>query len=299
MATVETTVTHMDEPHPTEGILNHTLNSWKEFPTFIADHHANSPAYIYRGQADAEWKIESTIDRLETRYPEVTNYVTKVPKKFGFPPVARDVHLAAFKESVRGKRGANPPSLNENEWWAMAQHHGLATPILDWTYSPFVALFYAFQEHGYVDWKTQEYREPAMRAVYVVSFHMIGDNATEEHSAPEVFTVRREITNRLSSQAGLFMKMPEGVELEQSVRARFTAETYGEGIWHPATILTKVLVPNDGRTECLKFLNKMNINRMSLFPDVDGCAKYINDLWELDFDTALGAIPDEAKNNAT
>ena len=36
----------------------------------------------------------------------------------------------------------------------------------------------------------------------------------------------------------------------------------------------------------------MNINRMSLFADLDGAARYINSLWELDFDTALGALPD-------
>ena len=51
-------------------------------------------------------------------------------------------------------------------------------------------------------------------------------------------------------------------------------------------------MPNDRRIECLKLLNKMNINRMSLFGDLDGAAKYINSLWELDFETALCALPD-------
>jgi hypothetical protein len=34
----------------------------------------------------------------------------------------------------------------------------------------------------------------------------------------------------------------------------------------------------------------MNINRMSLFPDPDRAAAYINALWEIDFDTSLGYI---------
>ncbi len=37
-------------------------------------------------------------------------------------------------------------------------------------------------------------------------------------------------------------------------------------------------------------LNKMSINRRSLFPDLDGVGRYINSLWELGFDTLLGRI---------
>ena len=34
----------------------------------------------------------------------------------------------------------------------------------------------------------------------------------------------------------------------------------------------------------------MNINRASLFPDLDGGARYVNDLWEVNFDKAIGHI---------
>ena len=280
------------------GVSERHLNSWNEFLPFIANHHANCRAFIYRGQADATWKIDSTLDRLEARFPRTPNRAGGNPAHFECPPVPRDVHLEAFKEAVRGKRGATPQGLSENEWWALAQHHGLATPLVDWTYSPFVALFFAFEEAGYISWRDRAFREPENRAVYVVPFHLITEGATEKKEpAPILFSARRELSYRLSSQGGVFMKMPRGADLESNVRARFAAGTPGSNR-HPRAILTKITIPNSDREDCLKLLNKMNINRMSLFPDVDGAAAYVNSLWELDFDSALGELPDGAQEGA-
>jgi hypothetical protein len=54
----------------------------------------------------------------------------------------------------------------------------------------------------------------------------------------------------------------------------------------------KFCIPTEGRRDCLKMLNKMNINRLSLFPDLDRKAPYISDRWNLDFDSALSPFED-------
>ena len=284
----------MNDPEIDCGVAEHRLKSWEDFGTFIATSHSDNNVFIYRGQGDATWRIESTLDRLERRFPTKKG---PVGRNFNRTPATRGVHLEAFKEAVRGKRGPSPHELSENEWWALAQHHGLATPLLDWSYSPFVALFFAFEEEGFINPIEKKFYEPSARTVCVIPFHLITKNATKEQPSPSIFSPRREITNRLGSQSGVFMNMPKGTDLEANVRARFPTESSKSDL-NARAILTRIVIPNEGRTSCLKFLNKMNINRMSLFPDLDGASQFINALWELNFDTPLGQLPDGQSKDA-
>ena len=276
-------------PDVENGISAHDLKSWNEFFDFIRIKHSNCPAFIYRGEACSEWKVESTLDRLEQRFPTRPNFSGSIPSYFDHPPTSREIHLKAFKEAVRGKRIINPPDLTEDEWWALAQHHGLATPMLDWTYSPFFALFFAFEEEKYID-SSGQWVEPKKRVVYTLSVTCISEKNTQASPAPIVFSPKGETSYRLINQAGIFVKMPEKTDLESYVRENFTEETTKTAIppQSARAIHEKIMIPNHDRINCLKLLNKMNINRMSLFPDIDGSARYINNLWELDFDTAMG-----------
>ena len=164
------------------------------------------------------------------------------------------------------------------------------TPMLDWTLLPFAALFFAFEDEMRLD-SDGKLSSPDNRAVFALSTSVISENAP--NSAPRLFSPTAETSHRLVAQSGLFLKMPEKTDLQQYIQAQFTDES-SQTIHHARAVLIKIVIKDCDRSGCLKMLNKMNINRMTLFPDLDGASRYINALWEIDFDTSLGYIGNES-----
>lgn len=260
------------EKLPTQnGVREIRLDSWREFFTLSTDSFATAPAFIFRGQTSYEWPLVSSIDRLERRYPKRKNLVGKNPDFFNCPPFTEEQHLNAFKRAIRGRRGSNPAQLSEDDYWALGQHHGLATPLLDWTRSAFVALFFAFEEEKCF-LADGNWGEPEYRGVYVLSTSTIETVAKDDEPAVRILSPGTDANYRLISQAALFVRMPRNTHLERYVATHCTGDDHG-------ATFEKVKIPNTDRDGCLVALNKMNINYMTLFPDIDGAAKHVNARW--------------------
>lgn len=268
------------------------LLSWKYFADYIYQEMLEHSTYIWRGQRCDNWKLDTTLDRLIHRSRvnrlRYHNFVSK--------------HLERFKYASRGRRGNTPHSIDdENDWWALGQHHGLATPLLDWTTSPFVAAYFAFIGIG--ENQTQ-YRtvfalhRPSIEALVTkmkkaseaenkakLQAHMDGTKKIVNSFTLSVLKapVKRQIefirpmsdeNQRLVNQGGLFTRSPIGEDLEAWINRNHTGDS--------GYTLMKISIPDKDRAMSLKMLNRMNINHLSLFPDLYGASKFCNIYGEID-----------------
>jgi len=250
----------------TDGVGTVTLSSWLYFYDFVHERFADDrildqPSYVFRGQRSSHWRLVSTLDRLLGDADEAE----------------RAAHLQRFQAAARGRRGPNPPLIeDENDWWALGQHFGLSTPLLDWTTSPFVGAFFAFVQDGESRADRTEHRavfalhEPLVREKSDrVNVRLGRGPGYSLHTGIEFVRPQSDENPRLLNQGGLFTRCPDGDDIESWVRCNFEGENDGY-------VLMKILIPDRDRDLCLRDLNRMNINHLSLFPDLYGASQYCN-----------------------
>lgn len=245
------------------GLLKVDLFHWKYFGDFVYQELMDYKSYVFRGQRCENWKLESTLDRADGAWR----------------PKARQDHFEAFKYAVRGRRGPNPAKLeSENDWWALGQHHGLNTPLLDWTTSPFVAAYFAFAGN--------KHDNTTRRVVWAISRASVERKSREidaAHAAAgrtgrapviEFFTPLSDENARLVNQGGLFSRGPDRTTVETWVTTNFPDTDH---FWRAI----KITMPSAHRRAALKSLNRMNINHLTLFPDLYGASAFCNTALEI------------------
>jgi hypothetical protein len=251
-----------------EGIATYQLTTWSAFSEFLdtqvfSDEGRAAHRFIWRGQRDASWDLNSSLGRLFERL----GYQDDLEAR------SRE-HLDDFKYAVRGRRGLNPRDMTENEWWALGQHFGLATPLLDWTHSPYAAAYFAFEEAAAVS----EFRVVYgldRDAVQAMNQQIVGNEVADSRSfILELIEPLSDENPRLVSQGALFTRPPLGFSVEFWVGAVFDKM--------PNPILLRLEIPAGERTRCLRALQRMNINHLSLFPDLTGASRATNLRTELE-----------------
>ena len=232
------------------------VDEWLDLSLRIDDYFTHYNNYIFRGQADAEWKLESTLTRaIKKFYPKESD-----------DKALKLTHLRYFKENIRGRCGLDLAGCGEEELWALGQHFGLHTPLLDWTRSPYVAVFFSLFGECKSGFR-------ALWAIFEDDIARITDATEDENKKIKLVRPLTHHNQRLVTQNGLFLDVPVGECLETLVE---TAPDFG---W---ITMYKITFSNAIRDDALSALNNMNINHASLFPDLMGSSLYTNFQFEIE-----------------
>ena len=241
---------------------------------------------IYRGHADLTWKLSSHWERWLFRMKGGDNS-RNVKDLFstGAFPKFRDQYLGPFKDLAVGLPSIRTDHLtDDNEWLALGRHHGLITPLLDWTKSPYVAAFFAFMDYienlnpgfktGTCTGGIQFGNEP------VAVWSLVLADDIEIDGEFEIIAVRKDNFHRQRAQQGVFTRLTHDVhvDLESYLMSRNICGKY----------LECFEISGQEMGKALSSLKLMNITFASLFPDLDGAAAQANIGSTL---TALGMAP--------
>ena len=110
-----------------------TLENWSDIFKLNQQYLSK---FIYRGQADKEWGLSTSLERMIQRaYPNLTD-------KNVIPSQEKEM-LKDFQWKYPLYSNKIPDSEDSIEWLTIMQHYGSTTRLLDFSYSIFIALYMA------------------------------------------------------------------------------------------------------------------------------------------------------------
>jgi FRG domain len=178
---------------------------------------------------------------------------------------------------------------------ALAQHHGLPTRLLDWTYAPMVAAYWAAQEA--TGWLLKPASERKDGATHLCVWALNRFALRELRKARPNGAVLQEINPSSSgnpyqaAQVGAFTlirEVPEDRPHLHSVDGYMNAFIPGlaEAIVHDQPVLMKLVLPIRHAPGLLRILYQHFISGSEVFPDYRGAANATMERlrWDMDFD---------------
>lgn len=246
--------------------------SWAELQEMLFRHswderlqRYRSP-FVYRGLSTFSYQLETSLMRLGGPYHNLEGHLLRNFKKYAHSSTA--------------------PGSSVWNWLAMAQHHGLPTRLLDWTYSPYIALHFATSNlHHYdrdgVIWavnyvQTNNFLPPILKKVILDE----GSHVFTAEMLDEVCYSLRDFDNLQDETYLAWLEPPSIDERIVNQHALFSLLSNPKAMlddWltsHP-NLHFKIKIPADMKWEIRDKLDQANITERLLFPGLRGLSIWL------------------------
>ncbi|KDC60102.1 FRG domain-containing protein [Bordetella bronchiseptica] len=280
-----------------------TLTDYTQLVKVVEHAHG----FVFRGQADAEWPLSSSLERaIQDHEPlmkgaELNEYWM----------------LNEFRQKYHLYANHSPEYDNKFEWLALLQHHGCPTRLLDFSNSPYVAAYFAVAaaRQDAAIWAIYDIEARERMAKKFSLPYEPGKKLRDEVNNLHIDTINQIIANtdkpspkahlvslssnkwseRLARQQGVFLapadlgKSNRPKTFMDNLYATFVDEpiedigfieqdadavlSHLEIEFEPAVMCLKMRIPKSLHGTFRKHLRMMGITDESLFPGLDGLAR--------------------------
>ena len=242
------------------------INSFKEYREIVTDYAFHD--WIYRGQNNYSYELNSSLYRTFTKNEKMRSLNKKRTIHLVREKYEKEV-ISAFKNTCHIYISDLPDRKSTFDWLALMQHYGTPTRLLDFSFSPYIALYFAIS--GAKD----------DSAVYCINYKEIikkDDSLTRnindyyknimqpQKSIKETILVPFEPTftnERLFAQQGVFL-IPNSLDFSHH---EILEKNYDDNYY------LKVKIHSNCFVEIITELQKMNIKASTIYPGFEGFCK--------------------------
>ena len=255
-----------------------TIDGWENFSELLAELSTIRPfnfGYVFRGH-HSSWRLRPSLQRLFD--PESDRAFALAIEKSATEEFQKQAHLYLPEGIIR--------TVDKDEgsaaidWWPLMQHYGAPTRLLDWTHSPWIALYFAVEGNWEADGEIWLYDRielnERMKSLHPDHEYPEGNDKLDSHflatDGPDdlytIFSLRA--IDRMVTQQGAFtacrnIMADHGAVIETA---------FGSD----RQFYSRIIVPAKLKPTLLTNLKAMNIGANSLFPGIDGLGRRISEL---------------------
>jgi hypothetical protein len=264
-------------------------DSWAECVNLLLSSGGDDA--LYRGQRCFDWELRASLERVLLTYaeqhdPHLHELMMSMSADSATEKRVHDVELELMQRFRQRAMHFGLPGLPEAwdilGWWELMQHHGAPTRLMDWTTSPFVAIWFALDGHEDGDGDMALWIYDRANASVNLQQEIARVRACEDYELLD----DRQVQNRLVT---FVMEARKGILVP--VRPRQFARAVAQqsiltvspdiGVGRPASwwmrskLATRIRLREEWKPEMQAACQSMGLSRVGLFRDLDSLGRSV------------------------